>query len=42
MLANARMDGNESLVDVTTAAGQKFTLAIDSTTNRACVAAHTQ
>jgi glyoxylase-like metal-dependent hydrolase (beta-lactamase superfamily II) len=31
-LANARTEGNESLVDVTTAAGQTFTLAIDSMT----------
>ena len=31
MLANPRMQGSESLVDVTTASGQKFTLAIDST-----------
>ena len=32
MLANARTEGSESLVDVTTADGRKFTLAIDSTT----------
>jgi glyoxylase-like metal-dependent hydrolase (beta-lactamase superfamily II) len=31
-LANPRTDGGESLIDVTTAAGQAFTLAIDSTT----------
>jgi glyoxylase-like metal-dependent hydrolase (beta-lactamase superfamily II) len=30
-LSNLRTDGSESLVDVTTAAGQKFTLAIDTT-----------
>jgi len=32
MLANPRTEGSESLVDVTTADGRKFTLAIDSTT----------
>jgi glyoxylase-like metal-dependent hydrolase (beta-lactamase superfamily II) len=32
MLANVRTEGAESLVDVTTADGRKFTLAIDSTT----------
>lgn len=32
MLANARTEGGESLVDVTTADGRRFTLAIDSTT----------
>ena len=31
--ANARTKGGERLVDVTTASGQAFTLAIDSTTN---------
>ncbi|MBI4885640.1 MAG: MBL fold metallo-hydrolase [Acidobacteria bacterium] len=31
-LANARTEGGESLVDVTTAGGQAFTLAIDATT----------
>jgi hypothetical protein len=32
MLAHPRTEGSESLVDVTTADGRKFTLAIDSTT----------
>lgn len=34
VLANARTEGGDSLVDVTSAAGQRFTLAIDSTTKR--------
>jgi glyoxylase-like metal-dependent hydrolase (beta-lactamase superfamily II) len=33
-LANARTEGSESLVDVTTADGRTFTLAIDATTKR--------
>jgi glyoxylase-like metal-dependent hydrolase (beta-lactamase superfamily II) len=32
-LANARTEGGESLVDVTTASGQRFTLAVDSATS---------
>jgi glyoxylase-like metal-dependent hydrolase (beta-lactamase superfamily II) len=32
-LANPRTEGDESLVDVTTAGGQRFTLAVDAATN---------